>query len=211
MKSTFASIQAFASNIWHGQPKVPFKNPRKANLDINTNFTACHTGLTSAQQQGVRDILLSTCSRLEGGETFQGIIYMGFGTEIVGAPTTIGSDRTDDANLERQVNLLQDADPDFLLMTACGWTFPGMARAQASALMQKHSRYAEIPGALCNVLYTLETNHGCFQATAAMHTTPVSKVRRVFTPTKQWSEASPRSPSALEAIRAAKQQGHFNG
>lgn len=181
--------------------------PTGATHDINTNFTTVCKGLTLRQQQAIKAILLTNRTLLESGVVFEGNVYTGFGDETIASTTTLGGGKSNEKALARITKLLDVSDPDFSLMVACGWTFPGMKRQEAEMLMRKYHRYADIPGSLCNVLYTLESRRGVYQATAAMHKTPVSRDRRIFTPTKQWEVAKSNTPSVLMMMKQLKSQG----
>jgi hypothetical protein len=183
---------------------APSQEPVGKNLDINTNFTGVAQGLTATQEQAVMEILLANSARLEDGDNFEGLVYTGFGDEIVVAPTTIGGGTPDERALDRVLELLEMAYPDFMLTVACGWTCPGMEKAEVQRLLRRYGRYANMPGAQCNVLYVLETNSGVYDATAALMKAHPSDVRRIFTPTRQWNLSQSKRPGQLSTLKQLK-------
>jgi hypothetical protein len=186
---------------------APSREPAGKNLDINTNFTGVAQGLTATQEQAVMEILQANSARLEDGDNFQGLVYTGFGDEIVVAPTTIGGGTPNEGALDRVLELMDTASPDFMLTVGCGWTCPGMGKSEVQRLLRKHGRYANMPGAQCNVMYILETNSGVYDATAALMKTHPTHVRRVFTPTQPWQLSQSKRPCQLQTLKLLKSIG----
>jgi hypothetical protein len=172
--------------------------PTEVAEDFTNQLPPQSAALNYQQCQLLSELVRTTRNRLENADDVPTQCHLGFEFETLTLPANF---------LELPEPVRQDvcrvstkSDPDFLLITSCGWLVPGKSASQRARLEKKYGSLDAVPNAIYAVMFVLETRAGRCVAVANLLQDAQSTRRRKFTPVRNWTELTTRNGRVMDDV-----------